>query len=148
MKIKMKILAVLLISSLALGACNNPKSARGFRLPDGNIEKGKQTFLALKCNACHRVDGVEMPTPAQFNLTLGGEVPSVATYGQLVTAIINPSHIVSKKYIKDMEGATTSPMPNLNAEMTVEQMIDLVAFLQSRYKLKPQEYHPTYSYPF
>lgn len=133
---------------LALSACKNPKSARGFRLPDGNIEKGRQAFLALKCNACHRVDGVEMPPPTQFNITLGGEVPTVATYGQLVTAIINPSHIVSKKYAQEIDNAKVSAMPNLNAGMTVEQMIDLVAFLQSRYKLKPQEYYPSYPYPF
>lgn len=144
---KTRFLAPLLgfvLAALA-GGCDNPKSPSGFRLPDGDIPKGKQAFIALKCNSCHSVEGVEMPPPSLFNMPLGGETPRVKTYGQLVTAIINPSHVVSEKYRKLMGDLKISPMPEMNREMTVEQMIDLVAFLQSRYKLiVPPEQNPFY----
>jgi len=127
-----------------LAGCNqSPKSSRGFRLPDGDVKKGKQAFLALKCNQCHKVEGVELPAPGSFNLTLGGETQRVRTYGELVTSIINPSHVISDQYQKELADAKESPMPRFNHEMTVEQMIDLVAFLQSRYKLVEPPYEPT-----
>lgn len=67
---------------------------------------------------------------------LGGEVRKVRTYGQLVTAVINPSHDLATGYPKDLvqeEGA--SRMTDFNDVMTVQQLIDLVAFLQSRYEV-------------
>ncbi len=122
------------------------KSSRGFRLPDGDALKGKQAFVALKCNTCHSVDGVELPPPTQFNIRLGGETLQVKTYGQLVTSIINPSHIISRRYLDELKDAKESPMPNINREMTVEQMIDLVAFLQQHYKLvQPEGTFPYYN---
>ncbi len=132
----------LLIAGLAaatvLAGCNNPKSSYGLRLPDGNIERGRQAFFSLKCYTCHRVEGVEQLTPpTRFNLTLGGETTRVKTYGELVTAIINPTHFVANKYTGNV--TKESPMPQINEEMTVAQMIDLVAFLQAHYKLVPND---------
>lgn len=138
------ILAGCLAAALLTGCDSGPKSGRGLRLPDGDIEKGKQAFLALKCYTCHKVDGVELPPPAAFNLTLGGETTQIQTYGQLVTSVINPSHVITDKYRKELVEAKESPMPKFNHEMTVEQMIDLVAFLQSRYKLLEPTYQPVY----
>jgi len=134
------------LALIALSSCfYNPKSGRGFQLPDGNAEMGKLAFMALKCYTCHKVDGVEqLPPPMQFNLTLGGETTRVKTYGELVTAIINPSHVVSKKYLTELGIGKGSPMPKYNREMTVEQLIDLVAFLHPRYRLVVPEYKPPY----
>lgn len=111
----------------------------GFRLPDGNPDRGKQAFVDLKCISCHSVADVNFGTHqvgGTLNLQLGGETFAVHTYGQLVTAIINPNHIVSSRFKKEItiEGKL-SPMPEFNKVMTVEQMIDLVAFLQLHYKL-------------
>jgi L-cysteine S-thiosulfotransferase len=133
---KLRIMTACLLTLCVLPGCDSsPKSERGFRLPDGDAEKGRQAFLALKCHACHKVEGVELPPPNAFNLTLGGETYRVKTYGELVTAIINPSHVLSEKFKKELADAKESPMPKFNHQMTVEQMIDLVAFLQPRYKL-------------
>lgn len=129
--------------ALLAGCEPSPNSSRGFRLPDGEAEKGKQAFLELKCNKCHKVDGVELPAPGSFNLTLGGETQRVRTYGELVTSIINPSHVISQQYQIQLTNAKESPMPRFNHEMTVEQMIDLVAFLQPRYKLIEPSYETT-----
>jgi mono/diheme cytochrome c family protein len=131
------------VLATALTACDiSPKSGRGFRLPDGDVEKGKAAFLALKCHTCHRVNGVELPAPvstAPTNIVLGGEVSYIRTYGQLVTSLINPSHGLAPGFIKGQrEDGKLSPMPEFNDVMTVRQLIDLVAFLQSRYqKLEP-----------
>lgn len=143
---KPKLILILMSGLLALAAlpgCDaGSKSAQGFRLPDGDAEKGKQAFLALKCNTCHKVEGVELPPPNAFNLTLGGETIRVKTYGELVTSIINPSHVLSEKYQQQLTDAKESPMPKFNNVMTVEQMIDLVAFLQKHYQVIVPEYAP------
>lgn len=132
-----------LLAALLAGCADSPKSSRGFRLPDGDAAKGKEAFLALQCNKCHKVEGVELPSPVSFNLTLGGETVRVRTYGQLVTSIINPSHVVSAQYQKELTEAKESPMPKFNHVMTVEQMIDLVAFLQAHYHLAEPVFEPT-----
>ena len=124
------------------GCDNNPKSARGFRLPEGNAERGRQAFLELKCNACHRVQGEPIAPPGNFNLTLGGKVTRVKTYGELVTSIINPSHVLSESYRQQLKAARESPMPDFNRQMTVQQLIDLVAFLQPHYQVVSPEYPP------
>jgi mono/diheme cytochrome c family protein len=122
---------------LAAGCGPASKSARGFRLPDGNIEQGKAAFIALQCHQCHQVEGVELPAPEcapPVTVTLGGEVLKVKTYGDLVTSIINPSHRLAAGYEKEtIQKDGHSLMKNFNDVMTVNQLIDLVAFLQSRY---------------
>ena len=131
-----------LLAAAVLGllpACHyGPKSVKGLSLPDGNIENGKKAFLALQCNTCHRVNGVELPPPvatAPTNIVLGGEVTMIRTYGELVTSVINPSHGLAPGFKKEqIKEGKLSPMPDFNDVMTVRQMIDLVAFLQSRYK--------------
>ena len=143
MKLRTILVGCLIVAGFS-GCINNPKSSRGFRLPDGDAERGKQAFLTLKCNQCHKVEGVELPAPTSFNLTLGGEAVRVKTYGELVTSIISPSHVIAEQYKKELAGASESPMPKFNHEMTVEQMIDLVAFLQPRYKLVEMPHGPIY----
>lgn len=139
----------LVVAIASLGCVPSPKSGKGFRLPDGNVEKGKEAFIALKCNACHTIEGVEQfvtgtekPEPP---ITLGGEVVRMKTYGELVTSIINPSHQLAKGYPAEqvsIEGK--SKMEDFNDVMTITQLTDLVAFLQSKYKLPEYE---TMDYP-
>lgn len=136
--------AVLAFLVLATG-CEPQKSSRGFRLPDGNIDKGREAFVALKCNACHTVAGEEFPEPQLFNIPLGGETVRIRSYGELVTSVINPSHVISARYREELGRAKESPMIDFNKTMTVAQMIDLVAFLQSRYELVvPEQRMPYY----
>ena len=133
----------------ATGCAPGPKSAKGFTLPDGDPERGQVAFTAFRCHDCHTVAGVELPEGEKTDqpiVRLGGEVPRIKTYGELVTSIINPSHRLATGYAKslvsDEEGE--SKMKNYNDAMTVSQLIDLVAFLQSHYELEP--YEPT-TYP-
>ena len=147
------------ILGMALTACDpGARQARGFRLPEGSIAEGRKAFVALNCHTCHSVSGVELPkpeSPGQYQVRLGGEVNKVKTYGELVTAIIHPSHDITKPYtstpppaLKESTGETkdtkVSAMPSFNHLITAQQLIDLTTFLQSRYKeARPEwdEYH-------
>lgn len=150
----------ILIASVVVGLFLNvgctpaPKSARGFTLPDGDVERGKTIFVNLQCNACHKVAGIEQlvaeGTKPEISVSLGGEVTRISTYGELVTGIINPSHRLAKGHpAEEVSVDGQSKMKNYNDVMTVSQLIDLVAFLQSKYKLReydstdfPQYYGP------
>jgi mono/diheme cytochrome c family protein len=141
-----------LFSIFVLGACiggltacdTGPKSARGFRLPDGNADKGQEIFVELECNSCHQISGMELPAPPErgpVTVILGGEVQSIKTYGELVSSVINPSHKLIRGYPEDaISQDGQSLMTVYNDRMTVQQLIDLVAFLQSKYEVIIPEY--------
>ena len=143
--------ASLLISgALLMTACGTPQSA-GFTLPEGDAERGKETFLDLGCAYCHTVSGVEGLrddiTQPERTVVLGGEKPRVYTYGELVTSIINPSHKISQPHlgnVVDQEG--NSEMVNYNDIMTITEMTDLVTFLEQHYSLRP--YQRTHYSPY
>jgi hypothetical protein len=144
--------AMLIVVSLlvnASGCDTGPKSARGFTLPDGDAKQGEQTFVELKCHACHTVSGVKLPEQeSEKSIRLGGEVTRIKTYGELVTSIINPSHRLAKGYPYDVvESDGQSKMKNYNDAMTVSQLVDLVAFLQSHYKLREYQSTDYHMYP-
>jgi L-cysteine S-thiosulfotransferase len=115
------------------------KSASGFHLPDGDVERGRTTFMALKCNVCHRVAGVDLPAPVAdppVPVVLGGRVPYLKTDGELVTSIIDPSYRLAAGYRKEeTQSGRLSRMADYCDVMTARQVIDLVAFLQSRYEV-------------
>jgi hypothetical protein len=72
-------------------------------------------------------------------VVLGGRVFEVRTDGYLVTSIINPSHRLAREFrgaILTTESGE-SRMPDHNDVMTVGQLTDLVAFLQSTYTTMP-----------
>jgi len=136
------------LAPLALVGCGAElTSSRGFRLPDGDAEAGQIVFAQFECVVCHSVEGAEFPAAAEepdFDVRLGGKVNRVSSYGELVTAVINPSHDISDAYPQGMVSQDGhSLMGDVNNEMTVQQLIDLVAFLQSTYmEYLPDDYDP------
>jgi L-cysteine S-thiosulfotransferase len=123
----------------ALAACT-PESPFGFRLPDGDAAAGRQAFVALGCNACHEVAGV----PIEYlegiaHVQLGGKTTHVRTYGELVTSIINPSHKIAPRHREGgavLEGESLMTYLYLNQIMTVQELVDLVTFLQPTYEVE------------
>jgi hypothetical protein len=98
----------------------------------------------MHCNQCHTIKGEELPDIPGFEpyIELGGPVTRVKTYGELVTAVINPSHKLAQGYPADLvtdEG--TSKMYNYNGFMTVQELTDIVMFLQPYYDVVPPEFH-------
>lgn len=132
---------VLALASLILGCTPAPESAKGFRLPDGDAVAGRATFVALQCYGCHTIDDEVFPDSGdgdRFQVTLGGPTSRVETYGELVTSIINPSHKLAPGYEEAAVSANgESKMRVYNDEMTVTQLVDLVAFLQTTYDVIP-----------
>ncbi len=143
----------LVLTVLGVSACSQKdRPVRGFVLPQGDIAQGEQVFVDFGCHGCHSVPDVEFPdvdfTPP-FIVELGGEVYRVKNYGELLTAIVNPDHIISPKYIAMLERAdreaVISPMPYFGEDMTVAELIDLVEFLHAQYtRLQPKYYRGYY----
>ena len=79
-------------------------------------------------------------------MKLGGEVSKVKTYGDLLTSIINPSHKLAKGYPLDaVSDDGESKMYRYNDYMTVQELIDIVMFLQPHYEIViPYSAYPAY----
>lgn len=151
-----KVFLLLFVLSVGLFACDSgPDAPRGFSLPKGDVAKGEAVFKKYQCLGCHTLKGVEDPSiQREFEqpVQLGGDTTLVKTYAQLVTSIINPSHKIVPRAIK-LESVVkedgTSKMRIYNDVMTVSELIDIVAFLQPKYEVKPQQYthYNTYHIP-
>lgn len=149
MPIPIKQIAALAVL-VSLAACS--RSQEGFVLPEGDAENGRQLFVSFECTACHQIRGLDLPPPsAQGPVTvrLGGQVTQVKRYDELVTSVINPSHrLVLGKRKEDVSTDGESLMPIFNDVMTVSELIDIVAFLESRYERvqRPGYRYPVYTY--
>jgi len=138
---------LLVLLTLGLFACESgPGSPKGFSLPKGDIVMGEATFIKYQCLACHTLEGVEDESISQVfeqPVRLGGRSSMVKTYAQLVTSIINPSHQLAPRAI-NLESVVTedglSKMPVFNDVMTVTELVNIVAFLQPKYNVKPMQY--------
>jgi len=139
------ILTLLLALVVGLSGCDDERtmSERGFRLPEGNAAAGRETFIYMHCNQCHTIEGEELPAVPGFEpfVELGGSVTRVKTYGELVTAIINPSHKIADGYPTDLVAEDgKSKMYNYNGFMTVQELTDIVMFLQLHYEVVPPQF--------
>jgi sulfur-oxidizing protein SoxX len=135
---KSALLIVLGALGVVTASCDRGiKSTRSFTFPTGDAARGQAAFVALKCTACHTVVGVTLPkttAPADQTLALGGQVAHLRTYGDLLTAIVHPNAGLSDKLpMAQWRKMEKTPMRPVNDVMTVQQMIDLVTFLQPRY---------------
>ena len=144
---------VAIFALLALAACyEDGKPVKGFVLPQGDIAQGEQVFVDFNCHGCHTIPELEFPKTdfePPFILEIGGEVYRVKNYGELLTAVVNPDHIISPKYkamlAQAEREAIISPMPYYGEQMTVAELIDLVEFLHAQYtKLQPHYYSGYY----
>jgi len=129
--------------ALALGALTGTGCAgttqvvtEQFHLPPGgDVARGKQAFVDLGCARCHAVQGQpDLPAPTvrpPVDVVLGGPSPSRPTDARLVTAIIHPSHQISEPWKDQTHVGAQSRMRPYNEYMTVQQLLDMVAFLRS-----------------
>ncbi|MDH4071564.1 MAG: c-type cytochrome [Gammaproteobacteria bacterium] len=137
----------LIAAIVGLAGCEADRmSEKGFSLPEGNEMAGREAFVYMHCHECHTVVGEEFPVVSGASppfVELGGKVTRVKTYGQLVTAIINPSHKLAQGYPVEMvtaDGEQKSKMPVYNGYMTVQELIDIVSFLQPHYDVFVPQY--------
>ncbi|MGI9261439.1 MAG: cytochrome C [Woeseiaceae bacterium] len=139
---------LLVVAAGALVGCEADRmSEKGFSLPEGNAMNGREAFVYMHCHECHSVVNEEFPAVAMADppfIELGGTVTRVKTYGQLVTAIINPSHKLAPGYAVETvsNDGESSKMPVYNGYMTVQELVDIVSFLQPHYDV----HVPAYEY--
>src|SRR5205085_11009111 len=106
-----------------------PKGWR-FAPPPGDAARGREVFARLGCFACHRIGGETFPPSSGLGPDLtgvGGHHPA----GYILESILNPNAvIVEGRGYTGPDG--TSIMPDYRAQLSVSDLIDLVAYLQTR----------------
>jgi mono/diheme cytochrome c family protein len=142
LRVKVILAGVLAAITVAVSGCAYTPIF-GFPREAGDTDAGRQAFLDHQCHRCHSIAGERLPPLAGADdpmLELGGETIYVKSYADLMTSIINPDHRISERYRDQLlrRGVVPidTPMPQPHVDtMTVRQLIDLVAFLDSKYQL-------------
>jgi mono/diheme cytochrome c family protein len=147
--VQIKTVLILLGATLAAPIAGCASSAIfGFPANEGDVAAGRQAFIDHHCHQCHSIADERMPPLAGADrpiLELGGPTTIVRSYADLTTSIINPNHAISERYRDQLllrtELPLDSPMPTPNLDtMTVRQLLDIVAFLDSKYELLVEHY--------
>ena len=106
-----------------------------FSWPKGDPARGREVFVKLECYSCHEVKGETFPAPGEQ----GKVGPELSAMGPLhepeyfAETIINPNAVIEQgKGFAAPDGS--SKMPSFSDSVTVQEVVDLVAFLLS---LKP-----------
>ena len=139
----MRIVKFLYLLPLLFSAC----SQESLYLPEGDVQAGEQVFEQLECFSCHAVEGEDYPAPTVITPTYVTLGSSQHSRNYLIESIITPSH----------QFATPKPPPGQNAgeenikrgeesrmasyskQITVQQLLDLVAYLEYLEKGSSQE---------
>ena len=122
-----------ILGSAALAA-GSSASPGGLVLPPGNAPVGRLVFVRMQCNHCHMItgdlsDGIRLPVTSTPAPLLDADVAR-KSQAELVTSILNPSHVIEPSAADRGEGKL-SPMGDYTHALTVRELIDLVAFIQS-----------------
>src|SRR3970282_89921 len=106
-----------------------------FTMPKGDSVKGRTVFDKFSCYSCHEVRGEKFPAPEKGQAAVGPELAQMGPMHPLeyfTESTITPSAVGAKKY-RGPDGK--SKMPDFNSDMTVQELIDLSAYMAS---LKPK----------
>jgi Cu/Ag efflux protein CusF len=109
---------------------HHPKDWR-FTLPKGDGVKGRRVFVKYECYYCHEVRGEDF---VFAGVDSGPELSQMGPLHPLeyfAESIMNPSAVASAQY-RGADGK--SAMPSYNEKMTVQELVDVSAYLAS---LKP-----------
>lgn len=132
-------LALLACASLLPG-CSDEQPVEVYLPPQGDAVRGKAVFVKYDCQACHTIPDVDLPGAAPLDqaiMPLGVRVHRVRDYGDLLTAVIYPQHVVSPKYLAALKATGRADeairMPDFTQRMTVAELVDVVEFLHAQY---------------
>ena len=122
------VLAVLL-APVSIAAATEYQDAK-VAVPVGDPGPGRVAFAFLRCNTCHQVEGEEVMAPPIADMPGPAIGAKQAAYdvGKLITAVVAPSHDIEPGGAS--EGGM-SRMGDFTDVMTVRQMLDIVAYIQS-----------------
>jgi hypothetical protein len=105
-----------------------PKGWR-FSFPDGDPKAGKTVFMNMQCYSCHaiQIPGEKLPAGAG---SIGPELTGYSALPKeyLAESIIKAHAVVAAPGYVVKEGKAS--MGNYNHFMTIQEMVDIVAFLK------------------
>lgn len=129
------------ISMEALHAAGGVPPGWQLTLPAGDAAAGREVFTTMQCYTCHTVAGETFP--AYPPREVGPELTGMGAHhpaAYFAESIINPNAvIVTGKGYTGPDGR--SRMPAYNDDLTVTQLLDLVAYLQSLRAPSSHEHH-------
>ena len=98
-----------------------------FTMPKGDPAKGRTVFEKFECYYCHEIRGEQFPSSTENapELSQMGPMHPVEFFAE---SIMDPNAVVPKAY-RDSEGK--SPMTNFSEKMTVQELIDVSAYVAS-----------------
>lgn len=103
-----------------------------FTWPKGDPARGREVFVRYECYSCHEVRGERFPGPSDAANT----GPELSVMGPLhepeyfAESIINPNAVIEAgKGYQAPDGS--SKMPSYNDTITVQEVVDLVAYLRA-----------------
>lgn len=98
-----------------------------FTIPKGDSVKGRAVFEKFECYYCHEIRGEPLPYPIESapELSQMGAMHPVEFFAE---SIMNPNAVVPKSY-RQSDGS--SPMTNFAEKMTVQELIDVSAYVAS-----------------
>jgi L-cysteine S-thiosulfotransferase len=135
-----KLLALAVLAASGVACTTGRYSSASFHLPvDGDAERGKVVFVSMGCHTCHSVAGASLDRPTvqpPVPVSLGGEVDHRLSDAYLVTSVIDPSYALAPQPKDQITRDGRSRMPGYDDQLTVRQLTDLVAFLQSHYTVR------------
>ena len=101
-----------------------------FSFPDGNAKSGQTVFMRMECYSCHRISIPGETLPAKPGGIGPDLTPAYAQLpkGYLAEAIIKAHTVVAAPGYVMKDGL--AGMGNYNHFLTVQELIDLVAFLK------------------
>ena len=104
-----------------------------FLMPRGDVTEGRKVFVTMECFACHEVKGEAFPATAQRPRGSGPELTGMGSHHPaeyFAESIVNPNRVIVQG--PGFTGADRlSTMPSYADSMTVRQLVDVVAYLQS-----------------
>ena len=102
--------------------------------PGGNVEAGRAAFVKFECFKCHAVQGEQFPAVSKTATDVGPDLTGMGG-GMHPPEYFAQSILAPNAVILDEPGYTgpdgKSRMPEYNDTMTVRELIDLVAYLES-----------------
>jgi mono/diheme cytochrome c family protein len=129
----MKAPAPIRTTMAALHASGGVPKGWKFLMPLGDAAKGREVFVTMECFACHEVKGEDFPKTSKRGQEPGPELTGMGSHHPaeyFAESIINPNRVI-------VQGAGytgsdgLSKMPGYGDTMTVQQLVDVVAYLKS-----------------
>ena len=107
-----------------------------FTLPEGDPSLGEAVFVKERCGVCHNVAGRDLAAGGGQQKGAGPDLTeeqAALSAEYLAERLITPERFLPHGLFRGTYSRSdgSSRMPNFNEEMTVKELIDLVAFLKS-----------------